>query len=41
MRTRTSHPPVQEAWDMSYRYMMLRGATYATLLLLLALYAAM
>lgn len=40
MRTRTSHPPVQEAWDMSYRYAMLRGATYAALLLALALYAA-
>lgn len=39
MRTRTSHPPVQEAWDMSYRYNVVRCATFATFLAALALLA--
>lgn len=39
MRTRTSHPPVQEAQLMNYRYAMMRGATFATILVALALVA--
>lgn len=36
MRTRTSPPPVQEAWDMSYRYNVVRCAAFATFLVAVA-----
>lgn len=39
MRTRTSHPPVREAWEMSYRYNVVRCATFAAFLVALALAA--
>jgi len=39
MRTRTSPPPVQEAWAVSYKYNVLRCAAFVTFLAALALYA--
>lgn len=39
MRTRTSPPPVREAQAMNYRYAVMRGATFVTFLVALALFA--
>lgn len=41
MRTRTSPPPDAGGTAMSYRYTMMRGASYLALLLALAVYAAL